>query len=396
MDKNIIVVGCGFVGLSNAFLLSVRNNVVAIDKDERKIKDLKKKKLVFNDNLMECFISRKDLNLNFDMEYREHLANSDYLIIATPTDYNPETNSFNTKSVDGILEDLSNINYGGMIVIKSTIPIGYTERMSNLHPNLKIMFSPEFLRETTALEDNLKPDRIIVSGNLELHKKLIEDFGRLLKEQACNAPDLIVTHPSEAEAIKLFSNTYLAMRVAFFNELDTFSMKNKLSSKNIIEGVCKDKRIGEFYNNPSFGYGGYCLPKDTKQLLHNYENVPNELIQAIVKSNKTRKNSIAEDIASKLEINKSIGIYRLVMKDGSDNFRASSILGVIRRLQDLGYKIYIYEPELKSETYLNCKVENKLEVFKQVSDLVVCNRVTDDVCNIPEKIYSRDVFHIDT
>lgn len=394
MNKHIVIVGCGFVGLSNAFLLSVNNNVIAVDNDFSKIKKLKNKDLHIEDNLMESFIKRKDLNINFDTSYIKHLQKTDYLIISTPTNYDPNLNSFDTESVDSIISDLNVKEYKGTIVIKSTIPIGYTKKISTKYPHLNILFSPEFLRETTALSDNIEPDRIIVSGNFKLFNEM-NVFGELLKQETINNPEILISESDEAEAIKLFSNTYLAMRVAFFNELDSFSLKNNLNSESIIKGVSKDKRIGDFYNNPSFGYGGYCLPKDTKQLLHNYENIPNSLIKAIVESNKTRKDNIAEDITNKINIDKSIGIYRLVMKNGSDNFRSSSIIGIIRRLQNFGYKIYIYEPKIKEDSFLNCKIENRLDLFKKGSDLIICNRINEEVLDVSDKLYSRDLFNVD-
>lgn len=392
--KKITVVGCGFVGLSNAFLLSINNDVVAIDKDEEKIKLLNEKKLPINDELMEKYFKKKNLNLTFDIDFKNHL-DSDFIIISTPTDYNPETNSFNTSSVESILKNLNDFNYVGSIIIKSTIPIGFTEKMTKIFKNLNIIFSPEFLRETTALEDNLYPNRIIVSSSREDLKNKILEFGSLLKKSAKNDPDILTMHSSEAEAVKLFSNTYLAMRIAFFNELDTFALKTNLNPEKIINGVCKDNRIGEYYNNPSFGYGGYCLPKDTKQLLFNYKNIPNELIKAIVKSNETRKENIVVDVIKKIGEKKNIGVYRLIMKDGSDNFRSSSVLDIIKKLEEKGFNIIIHEPNIKKDKKFNFKIENDLEKFKKDSDLILCNRIHNKLKSVKYKVYTRDIYNSD-
>lgn len=394
MKKNIIVVGCGFVGLSNALLLSKYNYVTAIDINVSKINQLKKKIIPFNDNLMEDYIKKTDLLLGFDTDLKQNLQNVDYVIISTPTDYDHVSNYFNTSSVEKVLYDLNKEKFKGTAVIKSTIPIGFSKMMAQEYPELNILFSPEFLKETTALEDNIYPDRIIVGGKKEQLKEA-QLFGEILKENTKNEPDILLTNTDEAEAIKLFSNTYLAMRVAFFNELDTFAMSRNLDTKHIIDGVSKDKRIGEHYNNPSFGYGGYCLPKDTKQLLANYSDIPNELVEAIVKSNGTRKLNIVEHITEQVGKTKTIGVHRLVMKEGSDNFRSSSILGIIRRLKEKGYQITIYEPEIKDKEFMNCKIETDLDVFKDNCDLIVCNRIVEDLEDVIDKIYTRDVYHLD-
>lgn len=394
MNKKIMVIGCGFVGLSNALLLSERNRVFAIDRDEIKLDTLKNKKIPFQDNLMERFILKDNLNISFHDKIETDFLDSDFAIISTPTDYNPETNAFDTKSIESVLSDLNQKEYKGSIVIKSTIPIGYTQRISEKFKTLEILFSPEFLRETTALEDNLYPDRIIV-GATEEQNSPQRLFASLLRDSALNDPDILFTSSEEAEAIKLFANTYLAMRVSFFNELDSFAMNKNLNPKNIIEGVCKDKRIGQHYNNPSFGYGGYCLPKDTKQLLFNYQGIPNELISAIVKSNKTRKNNIVENIVSKIKKNSTIGIYRLVMKEGSDNFRSSSIFGIISRLEKLGYNIKVFEPKISSPRFMGYSLTNDLECFKKESDLILCNRLTDKLNDVSKKVYTRDIFNED-
>jgi UDPglucose 6-dehydrogenase len=395
MNKNIVVVGCGFVGLSNALLLSLKNKVIAVDNNNDKINKLKDKNIYFKDTLIKTFIKRNDLNIKFKNNFTKNHKQSDYIVIATPTDYNPKNNTFNTESIDEIIKILNDLKYKGAIVIKSTIPIGFTKKISKKYKDLIIFFSPEFLRETTALEDNMNPDRIILGGDLKKYKSIIAEFGLLLKESATNNPKIIITNSDEAESIKLFSNTFLAMRVAFFNELDTFAIKNNLNSDNIIKGVCKDKRIGDFYNNPSFGYGGYCLPKDTKQLLNNYDNIPNKLMKAIVDSNETRKNFIVSDIKNKITIDKTIGVYRLIMKKNSDNFRSSSILDVIMKLKKEGYKIKIYEPEINEKIFLNCDINNDLKLFKKESQLIICNRFNSDLDDVAHKIYTRDQFNID-
>ena len=394
MNKKIMVIGCGFVGLSNALLLSERNTVFAIDKDEIKLDILKKKKIPFKDNLMEEFILKDNLNISFHKNIESDFIDSDFTIISTPTDYNSETNEFDTKSIEKVLSDLNHKRYQGVIVIKSTIPIGYTKKISAKFKDLEILFSPEFLRETTALEDNLYPDRIIVGAERN-QVDCQKTFALLLNDSALNTPEILFTSTEEAEAIKLFANTYLAMRVSFFNELDSFAMNKGLNTKNIIEGVCKDKRIGEHYNNPSFGYGGYCLPKDTKQLLFNYQGIPNELISAVVKSNKTRKNNIVENIVSKTNKNSIIGIYRLVMKEGSDNFRSSSVFGIINRLEKLGYTIKVFEPNISSPRFMGYSLTNNLEEFKKESDLILCNRLTEKLDEVSEKVYTRDIFNED-
>ncbi len=390
MKKNIVVVGCGFVGLSNAVLLAKHNNVTAVDIDIEKINLLKNKQIPFKDNLLQEQIKNNELNLHFKSKFNYKSRNIDYLFISTPTNYNEETNHFDTSHVESVIKELYQSNYKGNVIIKSTIPVGFTQSMSKKYKDLNLFFSPEFLRETTALEDNLNPDRIIVSG---IDKDECHNIGELLKRNTNNNPDILITDYNEAESIKLFSNTYLAMRVAFFNELDSFAMKHELDTKSIIDGVSKDKRIGTFYNNPSFGYGGYCLPKDTKQLLSNYEGIQNNIIHAIVLANKTRKDNIVNDILNKVDSSDTIGIHRLIMKEGSDNFRDSSILGIIKRLKQKGMNVIIYEPNIKENNYYNSPVNKDIDDFKDKCDLIICNRYTKELEGTRSKIYTRDIYH---
>lgn len=390
MKKNIVVVGCGFVGLSNAVLLAKHNNVTAVDIDIEKINLLKNKQIPFKDNLLQEQIKNNELNLHFKSKFNYKSRNIDYLFISTPTNYNEETNHFDTSHVESVIKELYQSNYKGHVIIKSTIPVGFTQSMSKKYKDLNLFFSPEFLRETTALEDNLNPDRIIVSG---IDKDECHNIGELLKRNTNNNPDILITDYNEAESIKLFSNTYLAMRVAFFNELDSFAMKHELDTKSIIDGVSKDKRIGTFYNNPSFGYGGYCLPKDTKQLLSNYEGIQNNIIHAIVLANKTRKDNIVNDILNKVDSSDTIGIHRLIMKEGSDNFRDSSILGIIKRLKEKGMNVIIYEPNIKENNYYNSPVNKDIDDFKDKCDLIICNRYTKELEGTRSKIYTRDIYH---
>lgn len=391
MKKNILIIGCGFVGLSNAFLLAENNHVVAIDTNIDKVKKLQNKILPFHDDLMSEYLTGSRGDIHFDTNMKPHIDNSEIVFIATPTDYNPISNHFDTLSVEMIIDELEKINYKGLIVIKSTIPIGFTDSIADLYPNLNLLFSPEFLRETTALSDNLNPDRIIVSGK---DKGDCKEIGDLLKENTRNDADILITEHHEAESIKLFSNTYLAMRVAFFNELDSFALEHGLNAKNIIDGVCKDNRIGEFYNNPSFGYGGYCLPKDTKQLLSNYEGIDNNIIQSIVLANETRKKNLSKDILSRINKGDTVGVYRLIMKEGSDNFRDSSILTIIDILKENGVDVVIYEPEISADCYNEFFIEEDLDFFKHKCDLILCNRISQELENVSDKVYTRDIYHI--